>query len=79
MSPKDLRDIRLTDATLEPLGDKPGVAAPVPGTAKFTPNTRSAGERRKSTERREAIRFQDDRRAGKDRRPKKGWDKDKNL
>ena len=79
MSPKDLRDIRLTDATLEPLDDKPSVEAPLPGKAKFTANTRGAGERRKSTERREEIRFQDDRRAGKDRRPKKGWDKGKNL
>lgn len=79
MTPKDLRDIDLADAMLEPLEDKPGVEAPMPGKAKFTAKTRRSGDRRQGSERREEIRFQDDRRAGKDRRPKKGWDKGKNL
>jgi hypothetical protein len=78
MSPKDLRDIRLDDATLEPLGDdKPTVEAPRTGKAKFSANTRSSGDRRKGETRREEVRVQGDRREGTDRRPRKGWDKGK--
>lgn len=81
MSSKDLRDIRLSDAALEPLNEAPTptVEAPLAGRAKFTANTRGKVERRNSTDRREAIRFQEDRRAGTDRRPRKGWDKGKIL
>jgi hypothetical protein len=79
MSPKDLRDIRLDGAGLEPLGGEPTAEAPLTGKARFSPNTRTADDRRKGATRREAVRFQDDRRAGTERRPRKGWEKGKNL
>ena len=78
MCPTDLRDIRLDGAALEPLGDEePTVEAPRTGKAKFSANTRNAGDRRKGATRREAVRLQGDRREGADRRPRKGWDKGK--
>ena len=54
-------------------------AAPAAGKAKFTANSRSTDERRKGGDRREEIRFEESRRAGKDRRPRKSWAPDKNL
>jgi hypothetical protein len=66
---------------LEPIeGEAPAPAAlaPVQGKAKFQVNTRDVSDRRTHTERREEIRFQDDRRK-KDRRPRKSWESGKNL
>jgi hypothetical protein len=67
---------------LEPLeGEKKAVPAPAQpeGAAQFHANTRSGGERRQSVDRREMIRFEDDRRAKKDRRPRRTWESGKNL
>ena len=67
---------------LEPLeSDKKAAPAPMnpEGVATFHANTRSGGDRRKSTDRREVIRFEDDRRAKKDRRPRRTWESGKNL
>jgi hypothetical protein len=60
-------DISLEDLTLEPVEEQPAGAAPK-GRAKFQIDTRGGGERRKDQDRRAAIRFQDERRSGKDRR-----------
>lgn len=78
MTSPDLNEISLSDATLEPTD---GAKTPAKGPSVFHPNTRShvKSERRQKTERREILRFQDGRRTKADRRPKKGWDPDKNL
>ena len=52
---------------------------PVTGKAKFTANTREGRDRRATGERREQLRMTEDRRAGKDRRPRTGWERGKNL
>ena len=67
---------------LEPLeGEKKSTPAPekTEGAATFHANTRTGSDRRKSTDRREMIRFEDDRRAKKDRRPRRTWESGKNL
>ena len=42
-------------------------------TSVFQVDGRSKSERRQTTDRREMIRFQEDRRSGLDRRPASGW------
>jgi hypothetical protein len=79
MSPKDIHTIRFDELSLEPLDTKPSIEAPLKGKASFTANTRAKTGRRKGGERREQVRFQDDRRSGDDRRPEKDWEKGKNL
>jgi hypothetical protein len=72
----DLKDLSLSNASLEPAGE---AAAEAPtGKAVFTANTRShvKSERRLEAERRVMLRYQQARREGKDRRPKKSWDPD---
>lgn len=65
--------------TLMPLDDEPqAAAAPVTGKSRFHANTRGGDDRRHG-ERREELRLSDDRRAGTDRRPRKGWERGKNL
>jgi len=84
VSSKDLKHISLANASLEPIEAEKSAAAE-PGSNKgpsvFHPNTRShtKSERRLEPERREELRFADGRRKKPDRRPKKTWDKDKNL
>ena len=41
--------------------------------AKFVADTRGKTERRKGADRREDVRFEQTRRSGTDRRPRKGW------
>jgi hypothetical protein len=53
--------------------------APVKGRSNFHANTREGCDRRVQGERRETLRFQDDRRTGKDRRPRKSWTPGSNL
>jgi hypothetical protein len=84
VSSKDLKYISLANASLEPIeAEKSAPAEPGPkkGPSSFHPNTRShiKSERRLEPERREELRFADGRRKKADRRPKKTWDKDKNL
>jgi len=43
------------------------------GKAKFVADTRGKTERRKGTDRREDVRFEQSRRSGNDRRPRKAW------
>jgi len=43
------------------------------GKAKFVADTRGKTERRKSADRREELRFEQSRRSGNDRRPRKTW------
>jgi hypothetical protein len=67
--------------SLEPMeGESPagGAQAPATGKAKFQVNTRDGKDRRAHGERREEVRFQDDRRK-KDRRPRKTWEPGRNI
>lgn len=73
----DLKDISLNGVGLEPIGDET-LQAPA-GRAKFTANTRDKIDRRQTEDRRSELRFQDNRRSSRDRRPLKTWEKGKNL
>ena len=79
MPPKDFSELRLEDLSLEPIDGQALAATPPAGKAKFTANTRKAGDRRKGGDRRKELRLTKDRRSGKDRRPRKGWESGKNL
>ena len=75
-----LASLSFADLSLEPI--KEDVAPAVSGQpAPFHANTRSKTktERRVLADRRVEIRFQADRRAGKDRRPKKSWEPGSNI
>jgi len=73
----DLKDISLDGIGLEPI-DGEVVQSPK-GPARFTPNTRDKTERRQTEDRRTELRFQENRRSSKDRRPVKTWEKGHNL
>lgn len=81
MHPTDkLADISFGDLSLEPI--KEDVAPAVSGQpAPVQNNGRSKNktERRVLADRRQEIRFQADRRAGMDRRPKKSWEPGNNF
>jgi hypothetical protein len=77
MMPTDLKDISLADASLEPLDA--GVLQVSAGPAKFSANTRDKIDRRQAEDRRSELRFQENRRKAKDRRPVKTWEKGHNL
>ena len=92
MTSRDLKYISLANASLEPIdaeagaapSAKPVVQAAEPaakGPSKFHPNTRDhvKSDRRLEAERRVMLRYQEGRRKGTDRRPKKTWEPDKNL
>jgi len=74
----DLRDISLSNASLEPI-DGQATPTAAKGPSKFTANTREKVDRRQTEERRAELRFQDNRRSSKDRRPQKTWEKGHNL
>lgn len=74
----DLRDISLNGASLEPI-DGNAAQTVTKGPSKFTANTRDKVERRQHEDRRVELRFQDNRRTSKDRRPVKTWEKGHNL
>ncbi len=67
MAKQDELDISSDDLVLAPLEDQE-VETGHKGRAKFQIDTRNGAERRKHEERRNAIRFQEERRSGKDRR-----------
>ncbi len=74
----DLKDISLSGASLEPI-DVSTAQVVTKGPSQFTANIRSKVERRQHEDRRAELRFQDNRRASKDRRPVKTWEKGHNL
>ena len=84
--PDKFEDLHLDDLSLEPMPD-PGVLnyQPPPSAevkkASFQAESRSkkVTERRVNPDRRKVLRFEADRRSGKDRRPHKGWEPGKNL
>jgi hypothetical protein len=79
MSTKDLSSLKLDELALEPIDPKlPSKEQPLTGRAQFTPNTRNRTDRRKGGDRRQTLRFEPDRRTGKDRRPETTWINGKN-
>lgn len=74
----DLKDISLNGASLEPI-DGDAAQTVTKGPSKFTANSRDKVERRQQEDRRTELRFQDNRRTSKDRRPVKTWEKGHNL
>ena len=79
MTSRDLNELSLSGASLEPTDDE--APAATKGKSVFHPNTRNhvKSERRLEAERRVMLRYQEGRRTKADRRPKKSWDPDKNL
>ena len=73
MNTKDLHSLNLDSLSLEPIEPSSQGGAPVSGRATFNTDTRGRVDRRKGGDRRQALRFEPDRRSGKDRRPLKGW------
>ncbi len=72
MATDDSFELSLEDLSLEPL--EPNAPAPAKQPASFKIDTRGKHERRSHTDRRGAIRFEEDRRANKDRRADaNGW------
>ena len=80
MTSTEKADVSFANLSLEPIGDEALPIAPIQP-AKFHANSRSKTrtDRRVTTERRVEIRFQDDRRSGTERRPKKSWEPGNNL
>ena len=72
-------EIGLNQLALEPMDDKITAATAPAAPGKFHANTRSTTHRRMLADRRVEIRFQADRRSGKDRRPKVSWEPGSNL
>lgn len=68
-----LEQLSLDGATLEPVGNQQE-PSPAKQSAKFQIDTRDKNERRQLDDRRDAVRFEEPRRTGKDRRPlKNAW------
>ena len=81
MNSTEKGEVSFAELSLEPIEEdsvlKIGPAAP----AKFHANSRSKTrvDRRVLADRREVIRFEKDRRSGKERRPKSSWEPGKNV
>ena len=75
MTSTDKAEISFANLSLEPIDDEALQIAPTQP-AQFHTNTRSKTktDRRVLAERRKVIRFEDDRRSGQNRRPKKSWE-----
>ncbi len=85
-APDKFEDLHLSDLSLEPLPDPNVLDYQPPKSAQaekaaFHAETRNkkVTERRVNPDRRKVLRFEADRRSGKDRRPHKGWEPGKNL
>ena len=86
MSPTEkFAELTLADLSLEPLPD-PNLlhyepVKPAADKANFHAETRAkqVTDRRVSSERRQTLRFEAERRSGTDRRPRKTWEPGKNI
>jgi len=86
-APDRFEDLHLSDLSLEPIPDKaldyqpPKAAGVVSEKAAFHAETRNkkVTDRRINPDRRKVLRFEPDRRSGKDRRPRKSWEPGNNL
>ena len=88
MAPTEkFEELTLADLSLEPLPDpnlmqyEPPKTAAAAEKAKFLADSRNkqTADRRVNGERRKELRFEADRRSGKERRPKKSWEPGKNI
>ena len=75
MTSTDKAEISFANLSLEPIDGEPLKVPPTPQVLPHA-NARSKTktDRRVLAERRKVIRFEDDRRSGKNRRPKKSWE-----
>ena len=74
MNTKDGLSLNLDSLSLEPIEPSPHGGAPITGRATFNTDARGSRiDRRKGGDRRQTLRFEPDRRSGKDRRPQTGW------
>ena len=75
MTATDKAEISFATLSLEPIEDKGvRIATAQPALAHANTRSKTKTDRRVVADRREMIRFQEDRRSGKARRPKKSWD-----
>jgi hypothetical protein len=74
----DLRYLSLNGIGLEPLETKPPSVVKKAAVG-FAGDARKKSERRKITDRRTELRFEENRRSNNDRRPLRTWEKGKNL
>lgn len=77
--PAKLPDIPFDQLALEPGPGEAPVASAPSGRARFTVDSRNGRERRILPDRRQELRFEADRRCGKDRRPARTWEPGSNL
>jgi hypothetical protein len=80
MTSTEKGEISFANLSLEPIEDDTVLKIETPA-AKFHADTRSKvkTDRRVTADRREVLRFEPDRRSGKERRPKKTWEPGKNI
>ena len=80
MTSKEKDEISFANLSLEPIDGDEALKIES-GTAKFHADTRSRikTDRRVTADRRQVLRFEPDRRSGKERRPKKSWEPGKNI
>lgn len=81
MNPTEKADLSIADWTLEPIETDEALKIAPADPAKFHADTRNKikTDRRVLADRRQVLRFEPDRRSGKERRPKKTWEPGKNL
>ncbi len=72
MSSTDKSADPFSELSLVPI-DEPGLATSTRA-LKLDPNSRTKADRRVTTDRRQVLRFEPDRRSGKTRRPQSCWD-----
>jgi hypothetical protein len=85
-APDKFEDLHLSDLSLEPLPDPnllqyqpPKEAVVAKATAHPETRSKKITDRRINPDRRKVLRFEPDRRSGKDRRPRKSWEPGKNI
>ena len=79
MTVPDKPDSPPLELSLEPIEDGPLKIEVIPGEPAIHADSRSGKERRKVADRRMEIRFESDRRSGRDRRARRSWEPGSNL
>ena len=80
MTSTEKTEFSFGNLSLEPIGDEALSIAPnQPAKSQRNSRSKKVTDRRVNTERRAVIRFEDDRRSGKERRPKSSWEPGKNI
>lgn len=81
MTSTDKDEVSFAELSLEPIVEVEALKIALAPAAQFHANTRSKTrvDRRVVADRRQDIRFESDRRSGKERRPKSSWEPGKNI